>query len=235
MVRSDQQNPSPSRRRRNSISRAEIVRAAIDLVESEGLAALTMRRVSERIGSSTMAVYGHVADRDALLVEMLEQVYGTMPLDATAADPYGRVEERMIAAHDFFTDHLWVPRLMTRGDLLATSSLGFADRCIGDFIDAGMAPAEALFSFGECWHLMLGELLDRHPDDLGPRPTQRERVLLDMNTDAYPHYAHVLGNLDPLDGPPADRFPEAIAIMLAGINAIATTTVRPPGLEPGTH
>lgn len=209
----------PSRRRRNSISKAEIVQAAIHVVESEGLEALTMRRIGERIGSSPMAAYGHIADRDGLLVEMLEAVMSGMPIGSGACDPYGRVEERMVAAHDFFVDYLWVPRLLVRGDLVATSSFAFADVCMGDFIAAGMSPADALFSFGECWHLMLGELLDRHPGDLGPRPTQRERALLAMDASAYPHYSHVLQNLDPMDGPPPDRFSESIRLMLAGIRA----------------
>jgi AcrR family transcriptional regulator len=34
-----------------------IVRAAIDLTDSEGLAALSMRRVAERLGVGTMSLY----------------------------------------------------------------------------------------------------------------------------------------------------------------------------------
>jgi AcrR family transcriptional regulator len=208
------------RRARDSLSLTEIVAAANELVQSEGLTALTIRRLAQRLGSSPMALYGHIHDRDALLVQMLEVTCSSMPYDSVAPDPYVRVEQRMIAVHDFFVDHLWIPTLMTRGDLIATSMFGFADSCMGDFIAAGMTPAQALFAFGECWHLMLGELLDRHPHDPGDRPTQRESAILAMDVIAFPNYAHVLDNLDPVEGPPVDRFADSIHFIVTGIAAL---------------
>ncbi|HET9595948.1 MAG TPA: TetR/AcrR family transcriptional regulator [Anaeromyxobacteraceae bacterium] len=48
-------------------TREAIVAAARDLLLDEGLAAVTMRRVAERVGVSATALYRHYADKEALL------------------------------------------------------------------------------------------------------------------------------------------------------------------------
>ena len=59
-------------RSHKGLSRASVVRAALDLVEDGGLDRLTIRAVAARLGVSPMAVYNHAVDREDLLVGMLE-------------------------------------------------------------------------------------------------------------------------------------------------------------------
>lgn len=208
----------PRRRRaRNSLSKEEIVAAGIAIVEEDGLTALTLRRVTERIGASTMAPYRYVADREDLLAAMLDEASRGFPVVTLDAPPAERLIARVVAVHDFLAEHLWIPQLLTEGRLVAPSTFGFADACVGDLLEAGLDPERAIFAFGTCWHLLLGELLDRHPTDLGSRPTQRERALIEMDRTAYPNYGHVLDRLDPADGPPPDRFADAITLLVGGI------------------
>jgi AcrR family transcriptional regulator len=57
----------PRARPRRPLSRARIVEAAIALVEREGPAALSMRRLGSRLGVEGMALYHHVVSREELL------------------------------------------------------------------------------------------------------------------------------------------------------------------------
>jgi AcrR family transcriptional regulator len=50
-----------------SARRDEIAQAALDLIDEEGLEALTMRRLATRLGMGTMTLYGHFRDKDELL------------------------------------------------------------------------------------------------------------------------------------------------------------------------
>ena len=52
---------------RTPLTLDHIVTTAIDLIEAEGPDALSMRRLATRLGSSPMATYHHVADRQALM------------------------------------------------------------------------------------------------------------------------------------------------------------------------
>jgi AcrR family transcriptional regulator len=56
--------------------RAEILDAAIALADAEGLAAMTMRAVAQRVGVTAMALYGYFPDKDSLLDAMADRVIG---------------------------------------------------------------------------------------------------------------------------------------------------------------
>ncbi|SDJ64436.1 TetR/AcrR family transcriptional regulator [Nonomuraea jiangxiensis] len=65
-----------SRKGRPELSVDRIVRAAIEVADAEGLAALSMRRVAERLGVGTMSLYTYVPGKPELLDVMLDTVYG---------------------------------------------------------------------------------------------------------------------------------------------------------------
>src|SRR3954463_13243573 len=53
-------------------SRAEIAAAAVALADADGLAAVTMRRLSARLGTAGASLYRYVASRDELLDLMVD-------------------------------------------------------------------------------------------------------------------------------------------------------------------
>ena len=204
-------------RSHKGLTRDVVVRAALDLVAERGMDALTIRGVASRLGSSPMSVYNHAVDRDDLLLGMLEAALADLPFESDDPDPLDRLIGRYIAAHDHLAGQTWVLLVLIRGDLLATSTFALADACIGDLLELGLSPADAIYTHGVAWHIMLGELLDRHPAPPKVTPTQRERALRSMDITAYPNYAHVLRVLDPAVGPPPCQFERTIAVTLPGV------------------
>ncbi|MFR9731152.1 TetR/AcrR family transcriptional regulator [Saccharopolyspora sp. MS10] len=67
--------PQP-RSRKPGLGADEIVRAGIALADAEGLAALSMRGVAERLGAGTMSLYTYVPGKDDLIDLMLDAVFG---------------------------------------------------------------------------------------------------------------------------------------------------------------
>jgi AcrR family transcriptional regulator len=65
-----------ARRRREPISRDAIVTAAVQLLDREGLAALSMRRLAEELGTGAASLYWHVGSKDGLLDLVLDQIIG---------------------------------------------------------------------------------------------------------------------------------------------------------------
>jgi len=55
-----------------------IVRAAIDLADAEGMSALSMRAVGERLGRTAMALYTYVPSKTELIDLMCDQVFGDL-------------------------------------------------------------------------------------------------------------------------------------------------------------
>lgn len=65
-----------SRKGRPDLSVDRIARVALDIADTEGIAALSMRRVAEQLGVGTMSLYTHVPGKGELLDVMLDTVYG---------------------------------------------------------------------------------------------------------------------------------------------------------------
>jgi AcrR family transcriptional regulator len=66
----------PARRRREPISKDAIVTAAIGLLDREGLAALSMRRLADELGTGAASLYWHVGSKDGLLDLVLDEIIG---------------------------------------------------------------------------------------------------------------------------------------------------------------
>jgi TetR/AcrR family tetracycline transcriptional repressor len=70
-----------------------VLRAAVDLVERDGLEALSMRRLGAVLGVEAMSVYHYVENKDALLDGLVETVVADM--DLSWAEPSGPWQERL--------------------------------------------------------------------------------------------------------------------------------------------
>lgn len=59
---------------RDRLSRRRVLEAALRIVDSEGLTALTMRRLGRELGVEAMSLYRHVPNKDALLDGIVELI-----------------------------------------------------------------------------------------------------------------------------------------------------------------
>ncbi|MET7398792.1 GntR family transcriptional regulator [Dactylosporangium sp. NPDC005572] len=71
------------------LSREQVVRAAIELADAEGLDALSMRGVAARLGVATMSTYRHVTSKDQLILLMADTAFGEAVEVAGAGEPGG--------------------------------------------------------------------------------------------------------------------------------------------------
>jgi AcrR family transcriptional regulator len=84
----------PGQAVRTPLNRERIVRAAIDIADREGLAALSMRGVAASLDAGTMSLYRHVPDKEDLIDLMVDEVYGEIEL---REDPSGDWKEVLCA------------------------------------------------------------------------------------------------------------------------------------------
>jgi AcrR family transcriptional regulator len=61
------------------LSEADVIEEALHLVGEEGLAALSMRALAQRLGVSAMALYRHVPNKNALLARMSDTLIQRLP------------------------------------------------------------------------------------------------------------------------------------------------------------
>jgi AcrR family transcriptional regulator len=90
------------------LTRAAVVRAAIGLADSEGLEAVSIRRVAAKLSARPMSLYTHIASKEDLLGLMVNEVVAEVLLPEPLPDDW-REALRQIArvSHDVFVAHPW--------------------------------------------------------------------------------------------------------------------------------
>ena len=100
---------SPARRGpKQKVTVDDVVDAAIDLADRDGLTALSMRGLAQHLGLGAMTLYTYVATRNDLLVLMVDQVLGRTVLPAHPADLRERLEQLARVQYDDYRAHPWL-------------------------------------------------------------------------------------------------------------------------------
>lgn len=100
----------PAGRPEPSLSREEVVRAAIAIADEEGLAALSMRGIATDLGVSTMALYRYVGGKDALVLQMVDTAVGDFPFPAKRPTSWrAGIETAARLQWSAYRAHLWLP------------------------------------------------------------------------------------------------------------------------------
>ncbi len=93
----------------SALTPERIVASAIAVADAEGLAAVSMRRVATQLGVATMSLYRHVADKDDLLMQMMDAAFREWSFPASPSGDWRQRLElaaRMLWA--MFRQHPWL-------------------------------------------------------------------------------------------------------------------------------
>lgn len=103
--------------RRPAHSRADIARAAIEIADSEGFDAVSMRRVAQRLGAGTMTLYHYVRNKDELITLMSDAVMAevVVPEDELADDWRTALTQIASRTRQAFSAHHWIFERMGDG------------------------------------------------------------------------------------------------------------------------
>ncbi|MEU3984042.1 TetR/AcrR family transcriptional regulator C-terminal domain-containing protein [Streptomyces sp. NPDC026672] len=113
------------------LTRAAIVTATLQVVDVDGIDAVTMRSVARILGVDPKSLYNHVAGKDGLLDAVAEEILGSMHLP----EPTGNLRGDLLAiGHAFRKSALTHPKA---APLVLTRQLGSFE---------GLAPVEAVLA-----------------------------------------------------------------------------------------
>ncbi|MFD4027823.1 TetR/AcrR family transcriptional regulator C-terminal domain-containing protein [Streptomyces sp. NPDC058576] len=130
----------------HGLTRDRIIRAAIALVDSEGLAALSMRRVATDFGVSTMALYRHVPSKGELLRLMSEAVFAGEPRGARPPGWRAQLEREARWLWGLYRRHPWLARAMaalTR-PMASPHAMRYAERVLSALKGLGLTPTQII-------------------------------------------------------------------------------------------
>jgi len=105
-------------RRADALSKARIVEAAIDILNTDGESGLTFRALSARLATGSGAIYWHVADKTELLAAAADAVIARVMTEAVSGgEPREAVRAIALGLFDAIDDHPWVGAQLSLGPL----------------------------------------------------------------------------------------------------------------------
>jgi AcrR family transcriptional regulator len=142
---------APTRGPKPGLRRDEVVAAAVELADAEGLGALSMRKVAERLGKTAMALYTYVPSKAELLDLMLDGVLGELPTDYSAELQDGwraAVEASARDGWEFYRRHPWVLQVSGARALLGPHELDVYESQLRLFDGLGLTGVEMAGAVG---------------------------------------------------------------------------------------
>ncbi|WP_406293816.1 TetR/AcrR family transcriptional regulator [Embleya sp. NBC_00888] len=134
----------PTRGPKQGLTVDRIALAAIAIADADGLGALSMRAVAERLGVGTMSLYTYVPGKAELLHVMFDTVLGESELpDPTGLGWRTALERQARADHALAQRHPWVVQLWGPGLLLMGPRItARAEVALRTVADLGLTEAE---------------------------------------------------------------------------------------------
>ncbi|MGK8523410.1 TetR family transcriptional regulator [Nocardia asteroides] len=80
----------PRRPRTSGLGREQIVAAAVEILDANGLDALSMRKLGAKLGAGATSLYWHVSNKEELLELVLDEFWGMVRTRNPSRRPGGR-------------------------------------------------------------------------------------------------------------------------------------------------
>ncbi|WP_333762908.1 TetR/AcrR family transcriptional regulator [Streptomyces sp. IBSBF 2390] len=209
------------RSRAGGITLGAIMDASLHIADEQGLDALTMRAVGERMGLRHTSLYRHVPSREALLVELVDHMLGeiALPDSGPATDWRAGTEAGAREYRRVLLAHRALVPLLTRGQLLGPHALRAREHGLRLLTDAGWSAESAVRIYLTVTHHVVGAVL---LDTGGAARTPGERAAMTGLFTSLPARTHPLltahaALLNGVDGD--EEFDFGLRCLLEGIAA----------------
>jgi AcrR family transcriptional regulator len=94
------------------LSRERVLRAAIELADTGGIEALTMRRLGQALGVEAMSLYNHVTNKEDVISGILELAVREIALPSSDGDWKAELRASAISSYEVLRRHRWAASLL---------------------------------------------------------------------------------------------------------------------------
>jgi AcrR family transcriptional regulator len=145
---------------RDTLTREQIVKATIDLLDTQGLEGLNMRALGKRLGAAATAVYWHVGSKDNLITLAGDQVWNEIALPDLSAVDWRTAATRMATdLHAMLTRHPWLVQAFGSYVVFGPGKARHDDHSLAIYEAAGFTGAQADQAMTVVFTFVLGNAL----------------------------------------------------------------------------
>ena len=127
------------------LSKDRVLRAAVDLADTSGIEAVTMRKLAAELGVEAMSLYYHVANKDQLLDGMVDVVISEIEDECGGfAVPKNinwktALRKRIMTARAVMLRHRWAPEVLETRATMSARMVRYFDTVLGIMIEGGFS------------------------------------------------------------------------------------------------
>nr|WSW57141.1 TetR/AcrR family transcriptional regulator C-terminal domain-containing protein [Streptomyces sp. NBC_00998] len=145
---------------REKMTKEQIVRTAIELLDDEGLEGLNMRALGKRLGTVATAVYWHVKNKDDLVLLAGDQVWDEIRLpDLDAVDWRTAATSMATGLHAMLAQHPWLTQAFSSYVIYGPGKARHDDHSLAVYEKAGFSAGEADQAAAAVFTYVLGSAL----------------------------------------------------------------------------
>ncbi|UUZ60358.1 TetR/AcrR family transcriptional regulator [Nocardioides sp. B-3] len=148
----------PTSAKREPLTGDRLLTAAVSIADTEGVAAVTMRRVSAAVGVEAMSLYHHLPGKEALLDGLVDTVVMEVVSQISIVEESGAdlgwqatLRRRFLTARTVMLCHPWAPVLIATRTSIPPSAFAIYEGLLATLIEGGFSyhlGHRALHSFG---------------------------------------------------------------------------------------
>jgi AcrR family transcriptional regulator len=216
MTRSTTQKRAP-------LTRDRVLRAALELADEGGTAALTMQRIGRRLGVEAMSLYRHVRNKDDILDGIVDLVFAEVELPADRSNWRTVLRAQSISTRAALRRHPWAITLMESRMTPGPANLRTHEDTITVLLDAGCSAVMATHAYNLVDSYVYGFALQEvnfpfsNAEELA---AMSEEILANLQADEYPNSARVARELLTSDFDYADEFEYGLDLILDAIGPV---------------
>ena len=204
--------------------------AAVEVIEADGVGALTMRRLAARLGCSPMALYRHVATKQDLIRAIGEHYLAGIELPDTDGLPW---DEAIIAVvsvlHHAVLARAALVEIVAIQHVDAAAIFRAEEAILRALRSAGLSDREAVRGLSVITSYTVGATQRRAEQRAGsPAAVHRLQRLHQLPADTFPTLRALAGELVSVDFELS--FEDGLRLLLEGV--ASTSRVRPAGPSP---
>jgi AcrR family transcriptional regulator len=133
-----------SRGPRGSLSLDRIVTTAVEIADAEGIGGVSMRKVAERLGVTTMSLYRYVPGKDELLDLMFDMACGLPDTTDWPDDWRGGLSAYGHAMWNVLRDRPWLLDIPLNGPPMGPNNLGWMEAALSSMDETGLGADEMI-------------------------------------------------------------------------------------------
>jgi AcrR family transcriptional regulator len=208
------------------LSEDVVVDAALAILQSDGLEAVTMRRVAAALDTGPASLYVYVAGREGLLQAMLDRVVATVELEVPDPSRWrAQLHSLLVRVRQALAAHPGIAAMTLADPPTTAAVLRLVENLLGILLAGGLSPQDA--AWASDIFVLLATAAAREDDVRRPRGAsddeRREQVaslrrtLAALPPDQFPLIAGHAAEMVAGDGD--ERFRFAIDVVVDGVAA----------------